>query len=112
MEPSGSGDWSGREDLNLRPQRPERCALTKLRYSPRPRYDRGTFPGVATDGELGRARSRHLGHDEALGRGGRGTKAPGRAGVASEALLAGAGAVHLRLQPLLTPISRQVVGPN
>ena len=20
-------DWSGREDLNLRPQRPERCAL-------------------------------------------------------------------------------------
>ena len=26
---------SGREDLNLRPQRPERCALTGLRYSPR-----------------------------------------------------------------------------
>lgn len=25
---------SGREDLNLRPQRPERCALTGLRYSP------------------------------------------------------------------------------
>ncbi len=25
---------SGREDLNLRPQRPERCALTKLRYAP------------------------------------------------------------------------------
>ena len=36
--PSG-GCWSGREDLNLRPQRPERCALTKLRYSPRPSYD-------------------------------------------------------------------------
>ena len=27
-------DWSGREDLNLRPQRPERCALTRLRYAP------------------------------------------------------------------------------
>ena len=27
--------WSGREDSNLRPQRPERCALTGLRYSPR-----------------------------------------------------------------------------
>jgi hypothetical protein len=27
--------WSGRGDLNPRPQRPERCALTKLRYSPR-----------------------------------------------------------------------------
>jgi hypothetical protein len=26
--------WSGREDLNFRPQRPERCALTRLRYSP------------------------------------------------------------------------------
>ena len=25
---------SGREDSNLRPQRPERCALTGLRYSP------------------------------------------------------------------------------
>jgi hypothetical protein len=23
--------WSGREDLNFRPQRPERCALTRLR---------------------------------------------------------------------------------
>jgi hypothetical protein len=28
------GNWSGREDLNFRPQRPERCALTRLRYSP------------------------------------------------------------------------------
>ena len=28
--------WSGREDSNLRPQRPERCALTGLRHSPRP----------------------------------------------------------------------------
>ena len=27
-------EWSGRRDLNPRPQRPERCALTKLRYSP------------------------------------------------------------------------------
>jgi integrase len=26
--------WSGRGDLNSRPQRPERCALTKLRHSP------------------------------------------------------------------------------
>jgi len=26
--------WSGRPDLNRRPQRPERCALAKLRYSP------------------------------------------------------------------------------
>ncbi len=26
--------WSGREDSNLRPQRPERCALTGLRHSP------------------------------------------------------------------------------
>ena len=34
---SGAGPLpvrSGREDLNLRPQRPERCALTGLRYSP------------------------------------------------------------------------------
>ncbi len=30
----GSFHWSGREDLNLRPQRPERCALTSLRYAP------------------------------------------------------------------------------
>jgi hypothetical protein len=30
--------WSGREDLNFRPQRPERCALTRLRYSPVPIY--------------------------------------------------------------------------
>ncbi len=29
--------WSGREDSNLRPQRPERCALTGLRHSPRRR---------------------------------------------------------------------------
>jgi integrase len=28
--------WSGRRDLNPRPQRPERCALTKLRYFPVP----------------------------------------------------------------------------
>ena len=27
-------EWSGREDLNLRPQRPERCALTKLSHTP------------------------------------------------------------------------------
>ncbi len=26
--------WSGRRDSNPRPQRPERCALTKLRYFP------------------------------------------------------------------------------
>src|SRR5437764_15023326 len=29
-----SDEWSGRGDLNSRPQRPERCALTKLRHSP------------------------------------------------------------------------------
>ena len=28
------GWWSGRVDLNHRPQRPERCALTRLRYAP------------------------------------------------------------------------------
>ncbi len=27
-------NWSGREDLNLRPQRPERCALAKLSHAP------------------------------------------------------------------------------
>src|SRR3989338_2126521 len=27
--------WSGRRDLTPRPQRPERCALAELRYSPR-----------------------------------------------------------------------------
>ena len=27
--------WSGWGDLNPRPQRPERCALTKLRYTPK-----------------------------------------------------------------------------
>ena len=26
--------WSGRLDLNQRPQRPERCALAKLSYAP------------------------------------------------------------------------------
>ena len=30
-----SGGWSGRPDSNRRPQRPKRCALTKLRYAPR-----------------------------------------------------------------------------
>src|SRR5438034_10539736 len=35
MNPSeASGSWSGRPDLNRRPQRPERCALNQLRYSP------------------------------------------------------------------------------
>ena len=29
-----SGFWSGRRDSNPRPQRPERCALTKLRHFP------------------------------------------------------------------------------
>ena len=33
-EEEGGIEWSGREDLNLRPQRPERCALTRLRYAP------------------------------------------------------------------------------
>ena len=32
--PCSSLRWSGRGDLNPRPQRPERCALTKLRYFP------------------------------------------------------------------------------
>src|SRR5688500_11550493 len=45
---NGSGETplpnrSGREDLNLRPQRPERCALTGLRYSP----DRSKIPQPA-----------------------------------------------------------------
>ena len=31
----GQGKWSGREDLNLRPLRPERNALAKLSYAPR-----------------------------------------------------------------------------
>ena len=31
---TSSFDWSGRVDLNHRPQRPERCALTMLRYAP------------------------------------------------------------------------------
>ncbi len=40
LGPSENSDWSpcsarsGREDSNLRPHRPERCALTGLRYSP------------------------------------------------------------------------------
>ena len=33
-EEGGGGVKSGREDLNLRPRRPERRALTKLRYAP------------------------------------------------------------------------------
>ena len=34
--PSGERKrWSGRWDLNPRPQRPERCALARLRYSPK-----------------------------------------------------------------------------
>ncbi len=33
--------------MNLRPQRPERCALTKLRYSPRPSYDSDVATSVA-----------------------------------------------------------------
>jgi hypothetical protein len=32
--PDQGGCWSGRRDSNPRPQRPERCALTKLRYFP------------------------------------------------------------------------------
>jgi hypothetical protein len=37
---------SGREDLNLRPQRPERCALTGLRYSPhRSKIPEGRYAG-------------------------------------------------------------------
>ena len=31
-----TSSWSGRVDSNHRPQRPERCALTKLRYAPYP----------------------------------------------------------------------------
>ena len=37
--------------MNLRPQRPERCALTKLRYSPRPRYDSHVALDVARPDE-------------------------------------------------------------
>ena len=47
---------SGREDLNLRPQRPERCALTGLRYSPcMPKI--AQTPGVV---KAAHAPSRHL----------------------------------------------------
>ena len=28
-------EWSGQEDLNLRPHGPEPCALTRLSYAPR-----------------------------------------------------------------------------
>jgi hypothetical protein len=34
FQPCDQGFWSGRGDSNPRPQRPERCALTKLRYFP------------------------------------------------------------------------------
>ena len=48
---------SGREDSNLRPQRPERCALTGLRYSPRRRqmyHDRTRAPMSAPIADLSR----------------------------------------------------------
>src|SRR5439155_16292024 len=59
--------WSGRPDLNRRPQRPERCALNQLRYSPthtllyRERGNRGTREREEWQSG-GRAvkRSRHL----------------------------------------------------
>lgn len=35
---------SGRWDLNPRPQRPERCALARLRYSPKAFNYKLTFP--------------------------------------------------------------------
>ncbi len=38
--------WSGREDLNLRPQRPERCALTRLRYAPTALIIDGITPSI------------------------------------------------------------------
>src|SRR6187401_1100329 len=39
---------SGREDWNLRPQRPERCALTGLRHSPRRPESYTLHPAPAT----------------------------------------------------------------
>ncbi len=48
--------WSGRRDSNPRPQRPERCALTKLRHVPptskvpnRPKCQRGQFDRRQTE---------------------------------------------------------------
>ena len=48
-----TSSWSGRVDSNHRPQRPERCALTKLRYAPYPSIivdrlgERKDSPGLA-----------------------------------------------------------------
>ena len=35
------GEWSGREDLNFRPQRPERCALNQAALRPAATYYKG-----------------------------------------------------------------------
>ena len=49
---------SGREDLNLRPQRPERCALTGLRYSPhRSKIPQGTVPAIVLSAHASRLRT-------------------------------------------------------
>src|SRR5581483_128599 len=51
-----SGIRSGRPDLNWGPQRPERCALTRLRYAPQATFDcsRGGRPGAKPLAHLGR----------------------------------------------------------
>gem|GEM_PF-100896 len=41
--------WSGRRDSNPRPQRPERCALTKLRYVPKDQESSGVLAAAGGD---------------------------------------------------------------
>ena len=49
-EPSFSFQWSGREDLNLRPLGPEPSALTRLRYAPK----KTNLPDQKTSFRLGK----------------------------------------------------------
>ncbi len=44
---------SGREDLNLRPHRPERCALAGLRYAPNKRDYSARVVGCKESGSGG-----------------------------------------------------------
>ncbi len=53
------GSWSGRRDLNPRPQRPERCALTSCATPRRTPYYNGNAEARKRDEEaVGRSRSR------------------------------------------------------
>jgi hypothetical protein len=54
-QPMSRRSWSGRVDLNHRPQRPERCALTKLRHAP---YDRIILDCARNDKVLHKLRER------------------------------------------------------